>query len=514
LLRKNNKKGSSSSNGIGSPTNHADSNPTTPKKMKNTGGYSYDDTNNTHTNPASSSSGVDSVGEDSNPSTNYSATVMKDSPVDAVIPAKTSTEIHELMKETDMLLSRRWRVSTLVDPTRSSNSNFDCVKELLLATEDYQPHRAANRIEEHWKTKMELFGPALVDKKIALYDLSSDKSDVGVEDGYVQLLAARDLAGRAILFFQYDSILYPKQPKNFRKIMYYMMASALEDSETVRMGVTVVVWNSTPKWFDPFWNAFHKLENPYKISKLHYCQETHDTPYSIQERVEKDTDIRIHKGSLHECLHGLVTYGVPSHFIPFTPDGSVDSKEHLKWIDLRRRIESFPIHQQKGLVLVPSKEDVLMGKRKLSMHGNVYFHQTIALNVEAYHNAGGGGCNGGNNNNTPNSSEQQQRQQHQRTRDEIRMDVYNDVTSRGGRFLLQVEDGQLWEQLEVQPALHKITQAFDFLCHQYYSPKDDPSTALVNGKNPNSDLYFDLNDIFLGKQCWNLVHCRVGPSCF
>lgn len=412
--------------------------------------------------------------------------MMKDSHADEV-PRKAPEEVAELVRETDALLARRWRVSTLVD-----SPSFKKEKELLLATEGYQPQRAANRIEEHWKTKMELFGSSLVDKKITLFDLSSEKAEIGVEDGYVQLLPARDLAGRAIIFFQYDSVLYPKQPKNFRKVMYYMVASALEDEETVRKGVTVVVWNGSPKWFDPFWNAFHKLSAPFKISKLHYCQETHDSPYSVQEKVEKETDVRIHKGSLHECLHGLVTYGVPSHFIPFTPDGGVDLKEHLKWIDLRRRIESFPPHQQEGLVLVPSKEDVLMGKRKLSMHGNVFFHQMVASNVEAYHNAG----------------------DDDEARQKIRLDVWTAVTSsRGGRFLMQVEDGQLWERLELQQALHNIGQAFDFLCHQYYAPRDG-ALATASGKNPHSDLYFDLNDIFMGKQCWNLIHCKVRPSCF
>lgn len=469
LLRKNKK--SNGNNGGGD-------NNDTPQKKKKGGGGGDDENGNNNNNPA----------DDENRSYFPSTPLMKDSQIEE-IPTKTPLEVAELMKETDALLSRRWRVSTLVD-----SPSFESEKELLLATEGYQPQRAANRIEEHWKTKMELFGPSLVDKRIALYDLSSEKAEIGVEDGYVQLLPARDLAGRAIIFFQYDSVLYPKQPKNFRKIMYYMMASALEDVETVRRGVTVVVWNGSPKWFDPFWNAFHKLENPFRISKLHYCQETHDIPYTVQERVEKDTDVRIHKGSLHECLHGLVTYGVPSHFIPFTPDGSVDLKEHLRWIDLRRRIESLPAHQQKGLVLVPSKEDVLMGKRKLSMHGNVYFHQMVASNVEAYHDAGENGLD----------CEQK--------REEIRMAVYNDVTSRGGRFLMQVEDGQLWEHLELQTALHKISQAFDFLCHQYYAPKDDALATTSNGRNP--DLYFDFNEIFMGKQCWNLVHCKVRPSCF
>jgi hypothetical protein len=401
-----------------------------------------------------------------------------------LIPNKTPQQINTLLQETDDLLARRWRVSNLVDtPT------YDDDKKMLLATEQYHPSMAANRIEEHWKTKMELFGPDLVDKKITLYDDLSkdvDKTDVGVEDGYVQLLPTRDLAGRAVLFFEYDPTVYSKQGKNLRKILFYMMSSALEDEETVKRGVTMVVWNGTPKWFDPFWNAFEKIGAPFKISKLHYCQASPDTSYSVQERREKETDVRIHKGSLQECLHGMVgTYGIPSHFIPLNFDGSLDLKEHLKWVELRRRIESFPLPQQKSIVLVPAQDDVLLGKRKMSMNGNVVYHQMIASNLETYYTAKEEG------------------------KQKLRLQVWTAITGRGGRFLLQIENGQLWEKLEVQPALFKVSQAFDFLCAQYYAPKDDGGTT-PNSKNSarDDDLFFGWGDIFDKKRCFNLIHCK------
>ena len=122
----------------------------------------------------------------------------------------------------------------------------------------------------------------------------------------------------------------------------------------------------------PFWRVFEKISAPYRISKLHYCQVSqYDSSYQVQERRERgETDVRIHKGSLQECLHGLVTYGIPSHFIPLNAlDGSINLEEHLRWIELRRRIESFPPNQQASIVLVPGQNDVLLGKRKMSMNG-------------------------------------------------------------------------------------------------------------------------------------------------
>ncbi|VEU38253.1 unnamed protein product [Pseudo-nitzschia multistriata] len=401
-------------------------------------------------------------------------------------PQKTPQEVDKLLHETNSLLARRWRLSSLIDSERD--------KKVLLATEAYLPSKAADRIEKNCKTKMELFGSELMDKKITLFeDLSSEKSEVGVEGGYVQLLPTRDLAGRAVLFFQYDQDLYSEQPINFRKILFYMMASALEDVDTARKGISMVVWNGAPtKWFDPFWRVFEKISAPFKISKLHYCQVSqYESSYQVLEKRERgETDVRIHKGSLQECMHGLVTYGVPSHFIPLNPlDGSINLKEHLKWIELRRRIESFPESQQACIVLVPGQDDVLLGKRKMSMNGNVLYHQMIMKNIKAYHEA---------------TSED--------ARDDILMAVWDSIQCRGGRFLLQVEDGQLWERLELQSALYKISQAFDFLCMQLYAPKPTSSkdSSSKNSKD-DEDIFFGWNDLLDGKKCYecfDLIHCK------
>ena len=170
--------------------------------------------------------------------------VMKDIQEDD-IAHKTPEQADKLLKETNALLARRWRLS----PNLIESDND---KKLLLATENFIPAAAANRIEKNCSTKLELFGPDLMDKKITLYeDLSSEKSDIGIGDGYVQLLPTRDLAGRAVLFFKYDPNLYSKHSHNFRKILFYMMASALEDDDTARRGISMVVWNGAPtKWFD------------------------------------------------------------------------------------------------------------------------------------------------------------------------------------------------------------------------------------------------------------------------
>jgi hypothetical protein len=414
---------------------------------------------------------------------NDSQTMMliKDCDDDKVRPQKTPQQVNALLQETDALLARRWRVANLVD-----SPAYESDKRLLLAQEGYNPSKAANRIEEHWKTKLELFGPDLVEKSILLMDVSkAEKTEVGVEDGYVQILPTRDLGGRAVIFFQYDPTLWQGKQKQLRRILFYMMASALQDDETVKRGMTLVVWNATPRsWFDPFWNAYSKIAAPYQVAKLHYCQQTQDIQYIVTERREKETDVRMHQGSLQECLHGLVvSYGIPSHFIPLTFDGRLDTKEHLKWVELRRRIESFPLPEQRRVVLVPVQSDVLLGKRRMSMNGNVIYHQMIASNMEAYYK----------------DEEEGKRK--------IRLEIWTAITEGGGRFLLQIENSQIWEKLEVQSALIKISQAFDFLLAQYYITKDsgEGNESKPKKSSHEEDLFFGW--VFDTKRCFNLIHC-------
>jgi hypothetical protein len=86
----------------------------------------------------------------------------------------------------------------------------------------------------------------------------------------------------------------------------------------------------------------------------------------------------------------------------------------------------------------------------------VLYHQTIMKNIKMYHEA---------------SSDD--------VRHDILLKVWDSTNDRGGRFLLQVEDGQLWEKLDIQPAIYKIGQAFDFLCMQLYAPKHLPPTLIM-----------------------------------
>ena len=238
---------------------------------------------------------------------------------------------------------------------------------------------------------------------------------------------------------------------------------------------------------------------PYRIAKLHYCQRVHDsTPYSVQEKRDRGIDLVIHQGSLHEIMHGLITYSVPAHFLPLntqlggvsntgtrlTHEDLVENSNHLRWIELRRRIESLPLESQEVIVLVPNRNDVLLGKnRKTSMPGNVFYHQQVAAHLEAYHLA---------------TTDLE--------RDAICFEVYTAVADTHGRFLQLVED-VLWEDLDQQNAQRIIRMAFNYLLTGSTESGDSSENQRCTHNEYDP---FDFRDIFNVQQCWNLMHCKVG----
>jgi hypothetical protein len=85
---------------------------------------------------------------------------------------------------------------------------------MFLRAEDFNAKKAASRLVSFLSLKLELFGPEKLVRPIFLTDL--DKEDTAtLKSGFVQLLPARDRAGRAVIIDvkRDDSRCY-KAPKN------------------------------------------------------------------------------------------------------------------------------------------------------------------------------------------------------------------------------------------------------------------------------------------------------------
>ena len=158
---------------------------------------------------------------------------------------RTPDEVAQLLQQVDSILDRRYRSIKLND-----SPYIQDFKETMLRVEGYTPEQTVGRIESHWKLKVDLFGPTLSEKRICLHDMmlpspyidssttrsrsssssilslsslngneANDESSCShmqtvIESGVIQLLPARDLAGRAVICFKYDPTIFRQDHQN------------------------------------------------------------------------------------------------------------------------------------------------------------------------------------------------------------------------------------------------------------------------------------------------------------
>lgn len=78
---------------------------------------------------------------------------------------------------------------------------------MFLRFSKFNTKEAAQKLIDHFKYKLALFGPDLLAKDIMYEDLDQDTKDA-LSSGAIQILPQRDIAGRAIIFFSFDKLNY------------------------------------------------------------------------------------------------------------------------------------------------------------------------------------------------------------------------------------------------------------------------------------------------------------------
>lgn len=280
-----------------------------------------------------------------------------------------------------------------------------------------------------------------------------------------------------------------------------MLASALEDEETQDKGLVLCVWNTQDSstanpflatassamssLFDSFWNLWKCIKPAFLISRLHYMtvDMSGTIPYSFKEYEEADSLIRHHTGSAQECLHALLTYGMPLPALPVTPTLNMHTTLHEKWVEWRQRTDSYHHQRHYKIVLVPNRQDVLFGKHSVVNAGNVRFHQMLLGNVEEYHD----------------SSPTEQTA--------IRTQLYKSLTCDGAKCLQPLDNrmGILWEPMEEAAALGRIADAFDFLASQLLL-----QDSAKPGQTPETDPHAVWREWYGMKSCCFVITCKEG----
>eukprot|EP00934_Nitzschia_sp_Nitz4_P005223 Nitzschia sp. Nitz4//scaffold37_size175936//85170//86912//NITZ4_002048-RA/size175936-processed-gene-0.223-mRNA-1//-1//CDS//3329549794//5213//frame0 len=188
----------------------------------------------------------------------------------------------------------------------------------FLRADLFDVNKAALRFVRHFQAKLDLFGEALLGKKITQDDLDEDALRV-LYSGYTQYLPLRDRGGRLVHVAFRD----PSDTKLESKLKrtFYMCMVSSEDEESQRNGRVAVSFlhlkadEGTPP---NHWQVATLLSAlPIRMEAFHLC---HDRAYfwtpifAVFKMVLgwfARLRIREHVGNCHEILFILQTFGIP-----------------------------------------------------------------------------------------------------------------------------------------------------------------------------------------------------------
>mmetsp|Transcript_54196 Transcript_54196/g.131503 ORF Transcript_54196/g.131503 Transcript_54196/m.131503 type:complete len:665 (+) Transcript_54196:211-2205(+) len=371
---------------------------------------------------------------------------------------------------------------------------------MFLRAERMDVVAAAKRFCFFFQIKLELFGPDLLGReRITQDDLCDETLDL-IDNGSVQILPLRDVAGRIVhlLFQQAETKEHPggEIEKCLLQKLFYLTMTAIDpdDVEAQEMGRVALVFlhEKSKASLDPSaaWRATRLVwAYPIRTAASHICcspqYEKSLWVFVAMLRLSQDpyTKLRnrVHVGSYTENNYSLMAYGIPTSVLPIDLfDGTV-SKEYFdiymkaireyersttkKMEKHETQLLSMPsdsqtsspamassagaasLPSQDGFVSTPSNHDVLIGKGKFFQYhtGNVRFRFLVEEYREQYENA------------------------ERQNKNPLCQEVVDLIKSRGGRFLKirETTDGDgsissstLWVEVLDAEARRKTSMCF------------------------------------------------------
>ncbi|CAB9528737.1 Transfer protein [Seminavis robusta] len=231
---------------------------------------------------------------------------------------------------------------------------------MFLRADRFQPWPAAQRLLTHLELKLELFGPDLLcQEEITQDDLDPTSLQVLYQTWFVDL-PVRDRAGRqvVIMLSRNDIDCHAMPVLNRMRVLFYTLGVAARDLETQIQGRVYIIWVA---------GSLGKAADLWKISNLqagahirhqgiHMCidQESSghiSTPLVSVAQMAMNAFLRVrvrrHVGTPSELKFSLMTYGIPTEFIPISNEGEFAHQLHRdRWNRIRNNERLQRQHQQ------------------------------------------------------------------------------------------------------------------------------------------------------------------------
>jgi hypothetical protein len=342
----------------------------------------------------------------------------------------TVIETPELIEKTLSEMEQYLQQNVIRSPSSLSSAayllaqsiNMDYVQDpklrlRFLRADRFDGNKAALRLLGWFQWKLELFGPdKLCQENIRLEDLD-DNGRAMIESGRWQVLPNRDTRGRAVYLAasSHNRRLF-RSVKGGLQMMWYGSESLVEDEVTQCQGVVLILcmlWSEqdslpahsssySASSFEEQLNEFYRkllllsASLPMRLEGTHALLAPGPLNLAVKFLINTAsrrlrTRFRIHQGSLCECQYGLMTFGLPSAFLPYNSDGTLKLGNHKKWYQrrvIKEKEEKLQEQQQRGDEIMsfcfsgielPSPTDILLGKGKpIQDHrGNQVFVQVM-----------------------------------------------------------------------------------------------------------------------------------------
>lgn len=330
--------------------------------------------------------------------------------------------------------------------TSALNQNSDYVMDkkfllMFLRSTRFDTKWAAARFVAFFQTKLELFGEEKLGRDIRMDDL--DEYDTAcLEAGYIQILNARDRAGRLICMC-IPTIREFKTLENKLRTLYMATMFAVKDIDTQKNGIVSIMYNigrgirQDPQAAIRFAKMGGTM--PVKVTAIHCCYDDEQIRGMFYIGLYVMTKAsrmrcRFHLGTHMEIIYTLMTFGIPKEAFPVNFSGGLRLELHREFIRKMRKADG--ANERIDRIIVPGTYDVLLGRGKpLQKYcGNLNYHYV----VEGYHDRYEAAAKG--------------------EKAELAMEIVKKIQSQGGRFLKQDNAG--WMVIDDEAARYKVSHTF------------------------------------------------------
>lgn len=112
---------------------------------------------------------------------------------------------------------------------------------MFLRSEDYNPRKAARRIVNHYKYKMELFGIDKLARPITFDDLDKEDREAALT-GFYQKLYLPDQSGRPVIIGFPHLMNFHSIVNQIRAVWYFLMAGLQDDEHAQQKGLVAIAY--------------------------------------------------------------------------------------------------------------------------------------------------------------------------------------------------------------------------------------------------------------------------------